>query len=124
MRQDKPWLWQRLALLCLLLTATLALQQPSWAAQPPSSELSGDVYGETWRAASAEEKLAYCRKAYIALRSAPSQSYIISSNVQAISPEGFCKRLDRFYSFEIDLETPLSEAAAIAPLLFADVPME
>ena len=86
--------------------------------------LAGDSYGEEWLAASPTDKLQYCREAFTAFRSAPSSSYIISSNVQDISPEGFCTRLDQFYSFEINRELPLSEAAAIAPLLFSDVSMD
>ncbi|MEM9569129.1 MAG: hypothetical protein AAF974_12570 [Cyanobacteria bacterium P01_E01_bin.34] len=86
--------------------------------------LDGDSYGESWRAAAPAEKLEYCRYAFSAFRSAPSTSYVISSNVQDISPEGFCTRLDQFYGFEVNLDTPLSEAAAIAPLLFADVSMD
>ena len=108
-----------------------SLQPPAWSLSLTASSgastvgtLSGDVWGEVWQTASATDKSAYCRKAYAAFRSAPSQSYIISSNVQAISPEGFCQRLDLFYSFDINLDTPLAEAAAIAPLLFSDIPME
>ncbi|MGK7913708.1 MAG: hypothetical protein AB4050_19810 [Synechococcus sp.] len=86
--------------------------------------LDGDSYGESWLEASSTEKLEYCRYAFSAFRSAPSTSYVISSNVQDISPEGFCTRLDQFYGFEVNLDTPLSEAAAIAPLLFADVSMD
>ena len=86
--------------------------------------LTGDSYGEDWLAASPTDKLHYCRQAFTAFRSAPSSSYIISSNVQDISPEGFCTRLDQFYSFDINRELPLSEAVAIAPLLFSDVSMD
>lgn len=86
--------------------------------------LDGDSYGESWLAAAPAEKVEYCRYAFSAFRSAPSTSYVISSNVQDISPEGFCTRLDQFYGFEVNLDTPLSEAAAIAPLLFADVSMD
>ena len=87
-------------------------------------DLVGDSYGEQWLEAAPTEKLQYCRSAFTAFRSAPSTSYVISSNVQDISPEGFCTRLDQFYSFDVNLDTPLSEAAAIAPLLFADVSMD
>jgi hypothetical protein len=86
--------------------------------------LRGESTSLDWSNASAEDKLAYCRKAYKAFRASPSQSYIISSNVQALEPEGFCHRLDQFYSFDIHADTRLDGAAAIAPLLFADLPLE
>ena len=108
-----------LASLCCLLVPLLAS-----SATAAELTLDGDIYGESWRAATPSEKLEYCRYAFSAFRSAPSTSYVISSNVQDISPEGFCTRLDQFYGFEVNLDTPLSEAAAIAPLLFADVSMD
>ena len=118
--------------LCLLLTClflqAIAIAQPARAAientAPAIGELTGDSVGEDWNETPADDKLSYCRKAYGAFRGAPSQSYIISSSVQAISPEGFCKRLDQFYRFDINLDMPLGEAAAIAPLLFSDVSMD
>lgn len=89
--------------------------------ETPPSTLSSQATAETWNSAPAAEKLTYCNKAYQSFRSAPSQSYIISSNVQAMTPETFCDKLDRFYSFDIHEDTTLAEAAAIAPLLFADL---
>lgn len=84
-------------------------------------ELSSQATAETWNAAPEAAKLTYCTKAYQSFRSAPAQSYIISSNVQAMTPETFCEKLDRFYSFELHEDTTLSEAAGLAPLLFADL---
>lgn len=76
--------------------------------------------GEEWLQATAPAKQVYCEKAYRAFRGSASQSYIISSNVQSLTPSGLCQRLDQFYSYEINLDTPLESASGIAPLLFAD----
>ncbi len=85
-------------------------------------DLSGQITGEEWLGAAAADKLAYCQKAYRSFRNSPSQSYIISSNVQALTPESFCSRLDQFYAYELNLDIPLNQASGIAPLLFADQP--
>ncbi|MDX2273045.1 MAG: hypothetical protein NW237_14005 [Cyanobacteriota bacterium] len=85
--------------------------------------LSGRILGSEWLATPTDQKLAYCEKAFQSFRSSPSQSYIISSNVQAMTPAGFCQRLDQFYAYPINEDTPLGEAAALAPLLFSDLPL-
>ena len=112
--------------LALSLFMAVLLVPATVAAEPFAANLtlSGNSSGDEWLAASPADKLRYCRDAFTAFRTAPSSSYIISSNVQDISPEGVCTRLDQFYSFEIDREFSLSEAAGIAPLLFADVSMD
>ena len=117
---------RRMAIALVLVLGLSSMLCSSYPSTTLAAELAldGDSYGEEWLEATPTEKLQYCRYAFSAFRSAPSSSYIISSNVQDISPEGFCTRLDQFYSFDINLEFPLSEAAAIAPLLFADVSME
>lgn len=88
-----------------------------------AADLVGQMTGETWLQAAPADKMAYCQKAYRAFRHAPSQSYIISSNVQALTPTTFCKRLDQFYAFDLNVDIPLNQAAGIAPLLFADQPI-
>lgn len=99
---------------------------PALAAQSPAppEKITGTMIGEDWRSADQSDKQRYCERAYRAFRSSPSQSYIISSNVQALTPEGFCKRLDQFYSYEINEEIPLNSASGIAPLLFSDHPVQ
>ncbi len=93
-------------------------------AAKPMSPLSGQTSGEQWLVTPQELKLAYCQSAYRSFRNSPSQSYIISSNVQALTPESFCKRLDQFYSYDINMEIPLGQASGIAPLLFSDQPIQ
>jgi hypothetical protein len=95
---------------------------PLGAATGPT--LSGKLTGPEWRQADPEAKQDFCRKAFQAFRASPSQSYIISSNVQALTPEGLCRRLDQFYQYAVNDEIPINRAANIAPLLFSDLPLE
>jgi hypothetical protein len=95
---------------------------PLGAATGPT--LSGKLTGPEWRQADPEDKQDFCRKAFQAFRASPSQSYIISSNVQALTPEGLCRRLDQFYQYAVNDEIPINQAANIAPLLFSDLPLE
>ncbi|MEN9252903.1 MAG: hypothetical protein Q6K99_05740 [Thermostichales cyanobacterium BF4_bins_65] len=106
--------WLVLTLCCCL----WMLGIPVWG-QP----LLGRADGSAWQRATAAERLSYCEKAFLAFRSSPSQSYITSAHVQALNPEAFCQRLDQFYSYELNQDTTLDEAAALAPLLFADLPL-
>lgn len=85
--------------------------------------LSGTLKGEEWLSALPDSKIAYCNGAYSAFRASPSQSYIISSNVQSLTASGLCDRIDQYFSLEENLDSRLSTAAAIAPLLFADTPL-
>ncbi len=100
----------------------LATGLPMAAATGPV--LSGKLTGPEWLQADPEAKQAFCRKAFQAFRASPAQSYIISSNVQALTPEGLCQRLDQFYQYPVNAEIPLNQAANIAPLLFSDLPLE
>ncbi|AFY71830.1 hypothetical protein Pse7367_3596 [Thalassoporum mexicanum PCC 7367] len=86
-------------------------------------KLQGLSAGYVWQEATPASKLDYCERAFAAFRSSPAQSYVISSNVQSLSPAGLCDRIDQFFSLEDNLETRLGEAAAIAPLLYADTPL-
>ncbi|WP_457465844.1 hypothetical protein [Thermostichus sp. MS-CIW-37] len=95
---------------------------PLGAATGPT--LSGKLTGPEWRQADPEAKQDFCRKAFQAFRASPSQSYIISSNVQALTSEGLCRRLDQFYQYAVNDEIPINQAANIAPLLFSDLPLE
>jgi len=108
-----------IALVLLPITSVHAAKRST-----PPEKITGAMIGEDWRAAEDSDKQRYCERAYRAFRSSPSQSYIISSNVQALTPEGFCKRLDQFYSYEINEEIPLNSASGIAPLLFSDHPVQ
>jgi hypothetical protein len=85
--------------------------------------LSGSITGEDWLRAIPDSKIAFCNEAYSAFRASPSQSYIISSNVQSLTPSGLCDRIDQYFSIEENLDSRLGTAAAIAPLLFADTPI-
>lgn len=123
--------WQRvvgaIVTIAIVTAATVmssGMGSPAIAAtQTPDTPttLSSQATAATWNSAPEAEKLAFCTKAYQSFRSAPAQSYIISSNVQAMTPETFCDKLDRFYGFELHEDTTLAEAAALAPLLFADL---
>jgi hypothetical protein len=106
----------------ILATGLPLVASSAWAATQPA--LSGKLTGPEWRQADPEAKQAFCRKAFQAFRASPAQSYIISSNVQALTPEGLCQRLDQFYQYAIHHEIPLNQAANIAPLLFSDQPLE
>ncbi len=111
---------------CLVLASGLPLvasaAQSAKAATGPT--LSGKLTGPEWLQADPEAKQAFCRKAFQTFRASPSQSYIISSNVQSLTPEGLCQRLDQFYQYAINDEIPINQAANIAPLLFSDLPLE
>jgi len=85
--------------------------------------LGGNMHGSDWIAASKESKQAYCEEAFAAFRGSAAQSYIISHNIQSLSPEGLCDRMDQYYSLEEYAEDRLGSAAAIAPILFADTPL-
>jgi hypothetical protein len=85
--------------------------------------LSGNMHGSDWMAASQDSKQAYCEEAFAAFRSSAAQSYIISHNIQSLSPEGLCDRMDQYYSLEEYADDRLGSAAAIAPILFADTPL-
>lgn len=112
------------ASLVLLFTACFVLTTglPVLAAAGPT--LSGKLTGPEWLQADPEAKQAFCRKALQTFRASPSQSYIVSSNVQALTPEGLCRRLDQFYQYTINEDIPINQAANIAPLLFSDLPLE
>lgn len=118
---------RHLGIWTLLLILALSFAAPEGSAAKraaPADLITGSMMGEDWRSADEADKQRYCEKAYRSFRSSPSQSYIISSNVQALTPAGFCKRLDQFYSYEINEEIPLNSASGIAPLLFADHPVQ
>lgn len=85
--------------------------------------LSGNMHGSDWIAASKDSKQAYCVEAFAAFRGSAAQSYIISHNIQSLSPEGLCDRMDQYYSLEDYADDRLGSAAAIAPILFADTPL-
>lgn len=85
--------------------------------------LSGNMHGSDWMAASQDSKQAYCEEAFAAFRGSAAQSYIISHNIQSLSPEGLCDRMDQYYSLEEYADDRLGSAAAIAPILFADTPL-
>lgn len=85
--------------------------------------LSGNMHGVDWIAASRDSKQAYCEEAFAAFRGSAAQSYIISHNIQSLSPDGLCDRMDQYYSLEEYLDDRLGSAAAIAPILFADTPL-
>lgn len=85
--------------------------------------LSGNMHGSDWLAASRDSKQAYCEEAFAVFRGSAAQSYIISHNIQSLSPEGLCDRMDQYYSLEEYLDDRLGSAAAIAPILFADTPL-
>jgi hypothetical protein len=85
--------------------------------------LNGNMHGEEWLEAVFDAKIAYCNAAFAAFRGSPSQSYIVSSNVQSLTPKGLCDRIDQYFSIDDNLETRLNSAAAIAPILFADTPL-
>ncbi|OIP78579.1 MAG: hypothetical protein AUK48_01375 [Oscillatoriales cyanobacterium CG2_30_44_21] len=85
--------------------------------------LVGNMHGSDWRVASNDSKQAYCQEAFAAFRGSAAQSYIISHNIQSLSPEGLCDRMDQYYSLEEYADDRLGSAAAIAPILFADTPL-
>ena len=85
--------------------------------------LSGNMHGSDWMAASNDSKQAYCEEAFAVFRGSAAQSYIISHNIQSLSPEGLCDRMDQYYSLVEYADDRLGSAAAIAPILFADTPL-
>jgi hypothetical protein len=85
--------------------------------------LSGNMHGSDWLVASPESKLAYCEEAFAVFRGSAAQSYIISHNIQSLTPQGLCDRMDQYYSLEEYADDRLGSAAAIAPILFADTPI-
>ncbi len=86
--------------------------------------LKGNQRGDVWVKASAAAQFAYCQDAFAAFRASPAQSYIISHNVQSLTSAGLCERINQFYAVEDNRETRIGAAAAIAPLLFADTPLD
>ncbi|WP_144050202.1 hypothetical protein [Synechococcus sp. PCC 7502] len=91
-----------------LVILPLALPSPVNAAtsrrvvQPQNGApvLSGIIKGDDWLKALPDSKLAYCNEAFAAFRASPSQSYIISSNVQSLTASGLCDRIDQYFSIE------------------------
>jgi hypothetical protein len=121
---------QRLVLVIVMLFTLLTAPYQAIAAErrpviPAHGQpiLSGNMHGSDWMAASNESKQAYCEEAFAAFRGSAAQSYIISHNIQSLSPEGLCDRMDQYYSLEEYADDRLGSAAAIAPILFADTPL-
>jgi len=110
---------------CLFCTDLAIASTSARAVQPQNgaTTLNGNIQGSAWNEAAIESKIAFCNAAFAAFRGSPSQSYIISSNVQSLTPSGLCDRIDQYFSIEENLDTRISSAAAIAPLLFADTPL-
>lgn len=125
--------WRSLLILVLAINIAIisgvhhfALADSALSAVPSNSSvtlLKGNEHGSIWQESAPEVKLAYCQRAFAAFRGSPSQSYIISSNVQSLTPVGLCDRIDQYFSLEENIDSRLSAAAAIAPLLFADTPL-
>ena len=120
----------KLVVVIVLISSLFSVSQPAIAAErrpviPANGQpiLSGNMLGSDWMAASNDSKQAYCEEAFAAFRGSAVQSYIISHNVQSLSPEGLCDRMDQFYSLEEYADDRLGSAAAIAPILFADTPL-
>ncbi|MBD2189656.1 hypothetical protein H6F41_16095 [Pseudanabaena sp. FACHB-723] len=103
--------------------ATLAAERHPVLPANGQPILGGNMHGTDWRAASKESKQAYCEEAFAVFRGSAAQSYIISHNIQSLSPEGLCDRMDQYYSLEEYADDRLGSAAAIAPILFADTPL-
>ncbi|WP_434687965.1 hypothetical protein [Pseudanabaena minima] len=121
---------QRLVLVVVMLFTILIAPYQAIAAErrpviPANGQpiLSGNMHGSDWIAASKDSKQAYCEEAFAAFRGSAAQSYIISHNIQSLSPEGLCDRMDQYYSLEEYADDRLGSAAAIAPILFADTPL-
>jgi hypothetical protein len=125
-------------ILCLILLAIVFVGQPflgfdaiavaatraRYLPEHGAPILDGNINGEAWLSAMPESRIAFCHEANAAFRGSPSQSYIISWNVQSLTPAGLCDRIDQYYAQEETLDTRISAAAAIAPLLYADIPIE
>ena len=119
-------------LILVIATITMLLGMPSQAIAatrhpviPANGQpiLGGNMHGSDWITASNDSKQAYCQEAFAAFRGSAAQSYIISHNIQSLSPEGLCDRMDQYYSLEEYVDDRLGSAAAIAPILFADTPL-
>ncbi|MDX2254352.1 MAG: hypothetical protein NW214_02445 [Pseudanabaenaceae cyanobacterium bins.39] len=113
-----------------VVTWSMAMASPAIAAErrpviPAHGQpvLSGSMHGQDWLQAATESKQAYCEEAFAVFRGSAAQSYIISHNIQSLTPEGLCDRIDQYYSLEEYLDDRLGSAAAIAPVLFADTPI-
>ncbi len=120
----------RLVLVIVLISSLFFAPKVAFAAErrpviPANGQpiLSGNMHGSDWIAASNDSKQAYCEEAFAAFRGSAAQSYIISHNIQSLSPEGLCDRMDQYYSLEEYADDRLGSAAAIAPILFADTPL-
>ncbi|TYQ26520.1 hypothetical protein PseudUWO311_12115 [Pseudanabaena sp. UWO311] len=120
----------RLVLVIVLISSLFSVPRWAIAAErrpviPANGQpiLSGNMHGSDWMAASNDSKQAYCEEAFAAFRGSAAQSYIISHNIQSLSPEGLCDRMDQYYSLEEYADDRLGSAAAIAPILFADTPL-
>lgn len=118
-------------LLTLLLSSLLALcpttpvhARNRYVPDHGAPILSGNITGESWLAAAPESRLAFCHEASAAFRGSAAQSYTISWNVQSLTPAGLCDRLNQYYAQAENLDTRISAAAAIAPLLYADTPLK
>ncbi|ELS33843.1 MULTISPECIES: hypothetical protein [Pseudanabaena] len=114
-----------LSSIVIFLTAPEAIAAERRPVIPANGQpiLSGNMHGSDWRSAAKESKQAYCQEAFAAFRGSAAQSYIISHNIQSLSPAGLCDRIDQYYSLEEYLDDRLGSAAAIAPILFADTPI-
>lgn len=120
----------RLVLVIVLISSLFSATQSAIASErrpviPANGQpiLGGNMRGSDWRSASNDSKQAYCEEAFAAFRGSAAQSYIISHNIQSLSPSGLCDRMDQYYSLEDYADDRLGSAAAIAPILFADTPL-
>ncbi|MDX1976185.1 MAG: hypothetical protein SFT94_00790 [Pseudanabaenaceae cyanobacterium bins.68] len=109
--------------LCTLLPNP-ALARSRYVPDHGAPILDGNITGEAWLAAAAESRLAFCYEASAAFRGSAAQSYTISWNVQSLTAAGLCDRIAQYYAQEENLDTRVSAAAAIAPLLYADTPLK
>ena len=114
-----------IAIACILITPNHAIAAERHPVIPANGQpiLGGNMHGADWITASNESKQAYCEEAFAAFRGSAVQSYTISHNIQSLTPEGLCDRMDQYYSLEEYLEERLGSAAAISPILFADTPV-
>ena len=112
-----------IAIILILPNQAIAAQRRPVIPKHGQPILSGNMHGTDWMAASNDSKQAYCQEAFAAFRGSAAQSYIISHNIQSLSPSGLCDRMDQYYSLEDYIDERLGSAAAIAPILFADTPL-
>ena len=112
-----------IAIIFILPNQAIAAQRRPVIPKHGQPILSGNMHGTDWMAASNDSKQAYCQEAFAAFRGSAAQSYIISHNIQSLSPSGLCDRMDQYYSLEDYIDERLGSAAAIAPILFADTPL-